>query len=449
MCLLRVLDLAVVAAGHLRDVVGAIEVGRLRPGGRDRGFGQRRGVGTHIGDEAALVEALGHAHGALRTPAQLAAGLLLQGRGHERCSGRSAVGPVLERAHHEGHTLEGHGQRGGGRFGQVCRVGAREHTTVAEVLATRDAKAIDSDELGAEGTRVEQALDIPVRRRAERDPLTLAVDNEPRRDRLHPPGRQAGHDLLPQDRRDLVTVETVEDPTGLLRVDEILVEVAGLLHGALDRVLGDLVEDHPFDGHRGGEYLEQVPGDGLALAVLIRREQEGVGPGEQLLELGDLRALIGVDDIEGGISVIDVDPEPRPGLALVLRGDIRRALRQIADVAHRGLDVVGVTEVALDRLGLGWRLDDHEGATRRGAGGRGLRLGLRGHTSPCGRCHARPVVRHHQTGGVSPSDRGLCQTIDLSPAYRRRSEPVRRRGAPTASITPVRAFRPPPARERP
>ena len=59
----------------------------------------------------------------------------------------------------------------------------------------------------------------------------------------------------------------------------------GLATASLDRVLGDLVEHHPLDRDLGLEHLEQVPGDRLALAVLVGREVELVGVLEQLLEL--------------------------------------------------------------------------------------------------------------------------------------------------------------------
>ena len=38
----------------------------------------------------------------------------------------------------------------------------------------------------------------------------------------------------------------------------------------------------------------------------------------------------------------------------------QRTLRQIAQMAHAGLDLIRTAEVLPDRLGLGGRLDDHE-----------------------------------------------------------------------------------------
>ena len=134
--------------------------------------------------------------------------------------------------------------------------------------------------------------EVPVAGGDEREALALAVDDEAGRGGLHAAGREARADLAPQHGRDLVAVEPVEDAAGLLRVDEGGVEVAGVLLRALDRLLGDLVEHHALDRHLGLQHLEQVPGDGLALAVLISCEVELVGVLERALELGDRLLLL-------------------------------------------------------------------------------------------------------------------------------------------------------------
>ena len=172
------------------------------------------------------------------------------------------------------------------------------------------------------------ASEVPPRGGAEGHPLALSLDDEPRRDRLDAAGAEAGHDLLPEHGRDLVAVETVEDAPRLLRVDEPHVDLARLLQRPRDRRLRDLVEDHPLDGNLGLEHLVQVPGDRLALAVFVRREQELVGVLEERLQLGDLLLLVRVDDVERAEVVLDVDAEPRPLLLLVLGRDVRGALRE-------------------------------------------------------------------------------------------------------------------------
>ena len=83
--------------------------------------------------------------------------------------------------------------------------------------------------------RVERGDDVPVLGGDERHPLALALDDEARRDRLHAAGREALHHLPPEDGRDLVAVEAVEDAARLLRVDEALVDLARLGERPLDR----------------------------------------------------------------------------------------------------------------------------------------------------------------------------------------------------------------------
>ena len=162
--------------------------------------------------------------------------------------------------------------------------------------------------------------------------------------------------------RDLVAVEAVEDAARLLGLDEVVVDVARVLDGGQDRGLGDLVEDHPVDRQalRRLELVEEVPGDGLALAVLIGGEVEGVGVLDQLLQLGDVALLVARHDVVGLEPVVDVDREPAPRLVLDLGRGVRGVVRQVADVTDRGLDDVALAEVPADGAGLGRGLDDDE-----------------------------------------------------------------------------------------
>ena len=103
-----------------------------------------------------------------------------------------------------------------------------------------------------------------------------------------------------------------------------------------------------------------MPGDSLALAVTVGREVELVDTLEQTLELGDHSLLVGADHIERLEIVVDVDAGARPLLLLVFGRHIRRALRQVADVAAGGLHDVARTQVAGDFSRLSGRLDDDE-----------------------------------------------------------------------------------------
>ncbi len=112
------------------------------------------------------------------------------------------------------------------------------------------------------------------------------------------------------------------------------------------------MKDHPFDRDLGLEHLEQVPGDGLALAVLIGGQQEFVGVFESALELGDLLLLVPVDDVIRVEAVINVDREPaiRPLLHLLRQF---AGVGQVADVPDAGVDLIVLAEEFTDLLGLG------------------------------------------------------------------------------------------------
>ena len=249
----------------------------------------------------------------------------------------------------------------------------------------------------------ELGLEVGVGGRAEGDPLAFAVDDQPGGHRLDPAGGQLGHDLLPQDRRDLVAVQPVEHAARLIGVHQAVVHFARAGDRAGDRLRGDLVEDHPVRRDGGLELLEQVPGDGLALAVLVCREQQFVRVLQQALELGDLLPLVAVHDVEGLEVVVHVDAEPGPRLAPVLGRDLCRAVGHVADVADAGLDHVPLPEVPGNRPGLGRGLDDDQlGAMAVTHGGLGLRTpaalylcGRGGRLRLCRRCpywHALPVL---------------------------------------------------------
>src|SRR4029079_19350369 len=114
-------------------------------------------------------------------------------------------------------------------------------------------------------------LERPVLPSGECGDLPLALDDEPHRDRLDAPGGQTRSDLPAEQRAVRAADETVDDPAGLLRVDEVRVDVSWMGEGVADRALGDLAERHPTGLVRGNVgRLRDVPGDRLALAVEVR-----------------------------------------------------------------------------------------------------------------------------------------------------------------------------------
>src|SRR5262249_17670861 len=170
-------------------------------------------------------------------------------------------------------------------------------------------------------------------------------------------------DVLPQRRRDFVAVEPVQYPPGLVGLHQAVVHLPGVRDGLGDRLRRDLVEDHAPGRDLRLQLLEKVPGDRLALAVFIGGEQELVGVLEQVLELGDLLPLVGVDDVERFEVVVDVHAEAGPRAAALSGRYLRGLVRHVADVADAGLDHVFPAKEASDRARLGRRLDDHESPT--------------------------------------------------------------------------------------
>ncbi len=370
MGLLSVLDLAGVLARRRGHVFGAVELAGLGARGVDRRLRQRGGVGSHIGDVAVLVEPLSDAHRALGGEPQLAAGFLLQRRGHERRVGAPGVGLLLHRRDAELGAAQARGQLRSARLVENGHlVGLAQLSQRVEVAAGGHAKAVDAGQAGGEGGRrglrvghacVQLGHDVPVGRAAKRHAVAFALHDDPGGHGLDAARRQLGRDLLPQHGADLVAVQPVQNAAGFLRVDQVDVQVAGIFGRLEDGRLGDLVEHHPLDGDVRLEGFQQMPGDGLTLAVAIRGQIELVDVLEQALELGDRALLLGADDVQRFEVRVDVDPEAGPGLGLEFRRHVGRGPGQVTDVAARGFDDVPRAQVAGQFARLGGRLDNHE-----------------------------------------------------------------------------------------
>ena len=134
----------------------------------------------------------------------------------------------------------------------------------------------------------------------------------------------------------------------------------GLLDGCADRAGGDLVEDHAMHRHPRREHLDEVPGDGLALAVLVCGQVDLARIREQALQLGDLLLLLAAHDVERLEVVVDVDAEAGPRLLLERGRDVGGGAGKVTDVPDRGLDDIVAAEKARDGLRFCRRLDDHE-----------------------------------------------------------------------------------------
>ncbi len=159
-------------------------------------------------------------------------------------------------------------------------------------------------------------------------------------------GGKAIAEFLPNESREVIADETVQDTTRFLGTTQILIDATGVFDARLDGVSGDLVEGDAlrmFQSTRLGD----MPRDRFALAVGVGREV-------------DFARLLG-EAGEGGDDMFFSGRDFVVWLEVVLYVDrLAIALRQIANVSHRGDDAVFFTEIFLDGFRLRRRLNDDE-----------------------------------------------------------------------------------------
>ena len=237
------------------QVVLAVHRGHAVAGRIDGLVGEVHRIGAHVGDEAALVEALGRAHRFAGREPQLAVGLLLQGAGGEGGHGLAHRGLGFHFGHPPRGSAGGRLEAAGFGFAEQLDLAAGFQGTcgLIEIGAPRDALAFEVAELGFKaGTAVlELGLEIPVAATAEGASGPLTQHQQPHGHRLDPAGRKAPSHLLPKQRREGVTHQPIQDSPGFLGVHQLHVELAGLVEGPANRLLGDLVEHHALHGHLG------------------------------------------------------------------------------------------------------------------------------------------------------------------------------------------------------
>ena len=341
--LMRVLraDLGLIRARLAGVILRAVVLDDERLCRGERLVRQTLGVGTHIGDETdraavgnihALIQLLRDRHGAPRRHAQTAGGLLLQGRGDERGRGAALLLAALDAC--DLKRLGGHGGNDLVGRGLVRNV----HLLFGRAVKAR-----------AERTRaaVKQRVKQPVFLRLEGADLIFTVDHDARGHRLHTPGGQTRLDLAPEQRAELIAHDAVEHAARLLRIDQVLIDLARVLDALGDDLLRDLVEGHALGLIvRQIQQLLQVPRNGLSLAVRVGREIDGSGRFGALFQVGDHVGAILHGQILRREVAVDIDAH--------------RALGQVAQMPHRGHDLIVAAQIFFDCSGLRRRLDDHQ-----------------------------------------------------------------------------------------
>ena len=151
--------------------------------------------------------------------------------------------------------------------------------------------SVDAEEAGIEGGSfggVKVGVEGPVFLFLELLDLTLTLDDEAESYGLDASGGKATADFVPEQGRDLETDKAVQDAAGLLGIDEIPVDFAGMLESFQHGLLGDFVEGDAVDGLGlhfvaasavgiAAKFFGEMGGNGFAFAVRIGRQVDGVG----------------------------------------------------------------------------------------------------------------------------------------------------------------------------
>ena len=249
---LGVLGLVLVHARRVGNVIRAEAPLDFVPRGHDRLGRHVDAVGPHVGDVAGLVEPLGGGHAGLGAHAELAAGLLLQGGGHEGRIGVAGGRFRLDRLH---------GQvAGGDRLHREFRGGGIGDVELVKLLAAKDGQP-RLVFLPARGD--ERRSHRPVFARLEGLDLHLALDDQAQADRLHPSRRFRAGQLAPENRGKVEADEVIERAAGQISLHQRRVDVAGMGHRLGHGGFGDRVEGDAADGlallDRRRQCLLQVP----------------------------------------------------------------------------------------------------------------------------------------------------------------------------------------------
>ena len=193
----------------------------------------------------------------------------------------------------------------------------------------------------------EGGVHVPVFVGLEALDLLFAVIDQPHSHALHAACGQAPAHLAPEERAELVAHQTVQHPAGLLGVEQILVNGAGVGHALLHALFGDLVKGDAV-GLVGvqPQNVCQMPADSFAFAVRVGRQQHAVCVFGLALELLDELFLAFDADVLRSIAVLHIDAQLRRG--------------QVADMAHACGDFVVIAQIFADGLRLGRRLHDNQ-----------------------------------------------------------------------------------------
>ena len=117
-------------------------------------------------------------------------------------------------------------------------------------------------------------MDIGIGSRHKGPALQFAIHDEFQGWRLHATSGLCPADPAPEHGGHFEPIQTIKNPTGFLRVHQSHIQVPGLFGGRSNTLWRNFVEHHAGDGNLGLQYLQQMPRDGLAFAILICCEHD-------------------------------------------------------------------------------------------------------------------------------------------------------------------------------
>ena len=271
--------LGIVLSEVFHDVVPGCSQGELR---------EVCGVGSHIGDETLLIQALSHSHRGVDREVQLSGRLLLhRGCGERGC--RASCGCLLvDTAHPE--------------FGSGTVLEELPGLVNCPEPGPQCGIDLHIPSFGSEDC-VRLVVGFPV----EGHDLPLPVHYKPQGHALHPSRRELRLNLSPEDRRHLETYQPVQNPSGLLGIDEVHVYVPRVLDGIEDGLFGNFVEDNPFCILvLESENFVEMPGYRLSFPVFIGCKPYRLDLSHKFLQFGDNLFLVSRNDVLGREPVFDI-----------------------------------------------------------------------------------------------------------------------------------------------
>ena len=218
-------------------------------------------------------------------------------------------------------------------------------------------------QLGLKGTArlLKLGLEVPVTAAAEGAAGPFPLNQEPNRNGLHPPGGESPGHLFPEERGQGVPHKAIQNPPGFLGMDQLHVQVAGLIQGLADGLLGDLVKHHALHRHLRRQQLEEVPTDAFAFPVFVRRQEQLISTLEGVLEFANRLLLVLRDHVQRLEIRVGVHTEVGPFLPLGRCRNLAGVVGKVADMPHGGFDFESLGKEATDGLGLRGALNDDEG----------------------------------------------------------------------------------------